>query len=85
MQPPQSCLDEIVGSGTDCTGGWQAAKKLDFVWTWVNSSDPVWSESRGAISAQLLGKPKVKVDPEAALAHFRCARDQLVVFAWHPR
>ena len=31
MQPPTSCLDEIVGSGLDCTEGWQAEKKRDFV------------------------------------------------------
>lgn len=72
QQVPLPCLDDIIGSGTSCTSGWKAEQHIDFVWTWVNSSDPLWSKARASISAQLVGKSgEVNMDNEQALTHFR--------------
>ncbi|KZV65257.1 hypothetical protein PENSPDRAFT_756655 [Peniophora sp. CONT] len=72
QQAPLSCLEELIGNGTTCTAGWKAEQRLDFVWTWVNSSDPAWSHSRASISSRLLGgNGKVEVDKANAMAHFR--------------
>ncbi|VDC02620.1 unnamed protein product [Peniophora sp. CBMAI 1063] len=69
---PSSCLELILSDGASCTSDTMPEAQLDFVWTWVNSSDPVWHRARASISARLMGKAgEVDVDDEEGIAHNR--------------
>lgn len=75
-----SCLDQWISSGVLCRalqGKWKNDEgvKVDFVYTWVNGSDPLMSEWRNDASTKFRGTDQTTQGPRGkgamAAKHFR--------------
>ncbi|KAI0313282.1 hypothetical protein OF83DRAFT_564266 [Amylostereum chailletii] len=65
------CLENVIADGLPC-GVRDEDTTMDLVWTWVNSTDPVWRYTHTVIEHQLSGKPGVpKFDYNIPLEHLR--------------
>jgi hypothetical protein len=55
---PASCLDYYFESGVPCPQNAASELRIDFVWTWINSSDPLFRETIQAITKRLVKAPR---------------------------
>ncbi|KDQ61660.1 hypothetical protein JAAARDRAFT_518082 [Jaapia argillacea MUCL 33604] len=66
--PTLECLEALVARGEPCQD--RTKTTLDVVWTWVNSSDPLWRREHTASQYRLLGEEPPLINYTSPLAHF---------------
>ncbi|KAI0319455.1 hypothetical protein OF83DRAFT_1170223 [Amylostereum chailletii] len=71
QEPSLACLENVIADGAQC-GRREKDTQLDVLWTWVNSSDPVWRYTHTRIEDELNGswRPSI-VDWDAPIAHLQ--------------